>query len=393
MLRPYCHFSLLTSHSPLVLTMRILVVNWRDIRHPEAGGAEVHIQEIFSRIVRAGHEVTLFSSRFPHAPVHEQIDGVSIVRHGNKYTFNLSVPGYYRSNLAALKFDIIVEALNKVPFFLPAQLPIPVMAIVHHLFGLPVFLETNPVFASLIYLTERLIPLFYRRNLFEAISESSREELVHMGIAAEHIRVIHSGLDWKRFQDRGHLNEKTERIILSMGRLKRYKNIQHVIQAMPRILAAVPDARLVIVGGGDYRTTLESLVRKMGLTARVAFAGFVSEEEKVDWFRRAMVSVYPSSKEGWGLTVIEANACYTPVVAANVAGLKDAVVHDETGLLFPVGDVNALAEALIRLLQDTATRERLALGAGKWAERFTWDEAATQTLELIELATREYHAS
>ena len=372
--------------------MRILVINWRDISHPEAGGAEVHIHEIFSRMVLAGHEVTLLCSLFPNAPVHEQIDGVSIIRHGSKFTFNLTVPGFYRSNLAASNFDIVVEALNKVPFFLPSQLPVPVMAIVHHLFGLPVFLETNPVFASLIYITERLIPFFYKKALFEAISESSRDELVHMGIAAGQIQVINCGLDWNRFHERGHLHEKTEPVILSMGRLKRYKNIHHVIQVMPRVRSAIPGARLVIAGGGDYRPALEALVLKMGLQDAVQFVGFVSEEEKVAWFRRAMVSVYPSSKEGWGLTVIEANACYTPVVAANVPGLKDAVVHDQTGLLFPVGDLSALAEALIQLLLDQATRERLALGAGKWAERFTWDEAAIQTLALMERAIREHRA-
>jgi glycosyltransferase involved in cell wall biosynthesis len=373
--------------------MRILVVNWRDIRNPEAGGAEIHIHETFSRIVQAGHQVTLLCSLFPRASAHERIDGIDIVRHGGKLTFNLSVPGFYRSHLASSGVDVVVEALNKIPFFLPWLIDRPVLAIVHHLFGLPVFMETNPVFASYVYLAERLIPLVYRRCLFEAISESSRTELVRMGLPGERIHVVHSGLDWRLFQERGGPHEKHAPVVLYVGRLKRYKNIHHAIQAMPHIRSAVPDARLVVVGGGDYRAPLEALARKTGVADAVEFTGFVTEAEKVAWYRRAMVAVYPSSKEGWGLTVIEANACYTPVVAANVPGLRDAVVDGETGFLVPAGDVRALADALIRVLQDRPVRERLAVQAAAWADRFTWEATATRTLQLIHRAVQEFHTA
>ncbi|MBM3264916.1 MAG: glycosyltransferase family 4 protein [candidate division Zixibacteria bacterium] len=373
--------------------MRILVVNWRDIRHPEAGGAEAHVHEVFSRIVQGGHDVTLLCSVFPGAPHRECIDGIDVVRHGGKFTFNLTVPGFYRSHLAENRYDIIVEALNKIPFFLSSQIDKPVLAILYHLFGLTVFLETNPVFASYVYLTERLIPLFYRRCRFESISESSKEELVDMGISDDRMDVVHSGLDWSRFQERGGLHEKTAPIILYVSRLKRYKNVHHAILAMPRIRAAVPNARLVVVGDGDYRSALETLARKTGVQDAVTFTGFVPTAEKVAWYRRAMVGVYPSSKEGWGLTVIEANACYTPMVATRVPGLKDAIVDGRTGLLTPPRDIEALADALIRVLQDRPFREHLATEAAQWADRFTWEATAEKTLRLLEQTIEEFRAA
>lgn len=371
------------------MPFRILVVNWRDIRNPEAGGAEVHIQEIFSRIVRHGHHVTQLCSLFPHAKPHEWIDGIETVRAGRKHTFNLTVPGFYRKHLAASRFDVIVEALNKIPFFLPWLTDRPVLALVHHLFGLPVFRETNPVFACCIYMAERMIPVVYRSCLFEAISDSTKAELTGMGIPEHRIGVVYSGHDMSKYDGGAALSEKTEPWIIYLGRIKRYKNIDHLIRAMPLILKAVPEARLAIVGDGDYRATLEALTAKLGVQDAVKFTGFVPEAEKIAWLRRAMVSAFPSSKEGWGLTVIEANARYTPVVAANVPGLRDAVVDGHTGMLVPLGDIDVLADRLIWILQDRETRERMANAAAEWASRFTWDATAEQTLQLIERAVRE----
>ena len=370
--------------------MRILVVNWRDIRNPEAGGAEVHLQEIFSRIAGAGHHVTFLCSLFPDAPSHEWIDGIEVVRFGQKHTFNLTVPWVYHKHLASRKFDVIIEALNKIPFFLPRMIDRPTLVIVHHLFGRPVFRETNPIFASYIYFSERLIPVFYRTCLFEAISDSTKAELTDMGLPEDRIEVVYSGHNRTQYNGEDALHEKTAPLIIYVGRIKRYKNIDHLIQAMPLIQEAVPDARLAVVGDGDYRPALETLCLKLGVRDAVEFTGYISEEEKVAWLRRSMVSAFPSSKEGWGLTVIEANACYTPVVATNVPGLRDAVVDGETGVLVEPGDIRTLADKLIWLLRDREARERMAIHAANWAARFTWEATATQTLQLIERVVREH---
>lgn len=369
--------------------MRILVINWRDIRNPEAGGAEVHLHETFSRIAAWGNEVTLLCSRFPGAEESEQIDGIDVIRHGGKWTYNLTAPWYYRRRLAHRSFDVVIEDINKIPALMPWFLDgPPLMVLLHHLFGTTFYREINPVLATYLYFMERLIPRVYRRCLFEAVSESTRDELVRMGVGADRISVVHNGLD-ARFLDAGNIgapaapNRKEPGLVIYLGRLKKYKNVDHLIQAMAIVREEIPGARLVIVGTGDRRRALEALTRSMGMEGAVRFTGFVSDEEKLRLLTRAEVAACPSSKEGWGITVIEANACGVPVVAARVPGLRDAVVDGETGVLVPLGDREAIARALIDLLHDRAARERLAGNALARSRLFTWENTARQTLRVI----------
>ena len=384
--------------------MRILVINWRDIRNPEAGGAEVHLHETFSRIAAWGNEVTLLCSRFPGAAESERIDGIDVIRHGGKWTFNLTAPWYYRKHLAHRSYDVVIEDINKIPALMPWFLDgPPLMVLLHHLFGTTFYREINPVLATYLYFMERLIPRVYRRCLFEAVSESTRDELVRMGVAADRVSVVHNGLD-SRFLDAGITDapavpdrkdapaapdRKDSGLVIYLGRLKKYKNVDHLIQAMAIVREEVADARLVIVGTGDRRRALEALTRSMGLEDAVRFTGFVSEEEKLRLLTRAEVAAYPSSKEGWGITVIEANACGVPVVAARVPGLRDAVVDGETGTLVPLGDREAMARALIDLLHDREKRERLAGNAVARSRLYTWENTARQTLQVIRLSMGE----
>ena len=128
---------------------------------------------------------------------------------------------------------------------------------------------------------------------------------------------------------------------------------------------------------------LVGIARRLGIGEAVRFTGYVTEEEKVDLLRRAWFTVTTSLKEGWGLTVIESNACGTPSIAADVPGLRDAVREGETGLLYPHGDVRALGERMIRLLEDGALRTRLGEGAVLWAGTFNWDDAAEKTVTFL----------
>lgn len=393
--------------------MRILVINWRDIRNPEAGGAEVHLHETFSRIAAWGHEVILLCSRFPGAAESEQIDGIDVIRNGGKWTFNLTAPWYYRRHLAHRSFDVVIEDINKIPALMPWFMDgPPLMVLLHHLFGTTYYREINPVLATYLYFMERLIPRVYRRCLFEAVSESTRDELVRMGVTSDRISVVHNGLD-PRFLGAGNSDaptapdrkdgsaapdrkdarvasdRKEPGLVIYLGRLKKYKNVDHLIQAMAIVREEVPGARLLIVGAGDRRRALEALTRSMGLDDAVRFTGFVSEEEKLRLLTRAEVAAYPSSKEGWGITVIEANACGVPVVAARVPGLRDAVVDGETGVLVPPGDRNAMARALIDLLRDREKRERLAGNAVARSRRYTWENTARQSLQVIQRSMEE----
>jgi len=273
---------------------------------------------------------------------------------------------------------LVIEDINKIPFYTPLYQPLPVLAVVPHMFATTVFHEINFLLASYIYVCEYPVRWVYGKVPFCVISESTREDLVGRGFRAGQIEVIHCGIDTEMYRFDPGVPKSQEPLVLYLGRLKKYKSVQHLLRAFARLRSRVTNARLAVVGDGDYRQTLQDLAGRLDLGDAVTFTGFVTPERKVDYLRRAWVAVCPSLKEGWGLTNIEANACGTPVIAADVPGLKDSVRHDETGRLYTYGDIDMLARDLEDMLTDATLRQRFGEGARAWAARFDWDDAAAR---------------
>ncbi len=366
--------------------IRVLGFNWRDIRHPEAGGAEVHLHEIMKGLVSRGHEVTLLCSSFPGAAPAERIDGIETVRAGGWWNANFVLPRVYLSKLRARGYDLIVEDINKLPFFTPLYAKPPVVAVVPHLFGTTVFRETNAPFALYVWSYEFFIPFVYGRTPFIAISESTRDDLVERGIPAENVHLVHCGMDHGTYHGDSGVRISETPTVVFLGRLRKYKGVQFLLRAMPIVRAKVPGARLVVVGDGPYRGPLERLAAGLGLEGAVTFAGHVPREEKVRLLRSAHVAASPSPKEGWGLTVVEANACGTPVVASRSPGLRDSVRDGETGFLVRHGDHVELAGRLVEILEDSELRDRMSAAAVAWAARFTWERCADECAVILEIA-------
>ncbi|MBP1654920.1 MAG: glycosyl transferase group 1 [Bacteroidetes bacterium] len=364
--------------------MNIVVVNWQDWTHPFAGGAEVHLREVFTRIAGSGHGVTLLCSAYPGAPREEVRDGIRIIRKGGRHSFNAVAPRLLRDTVRSRRFDVVVEDMNKIPFFLPLLTRLPVVVQIHHLFGTSVFREINAAAATYVWGMERAaVKLLRRRSVPIMVgSNSTRDELLAHGCRPEDVDVIHYGFDLGTFTPGG--TKHPSPMIGYLGRLKRYKSVDHLLEAVPAVLRTFPDLTVKIVGDGDDRPRLESLSARLGLGGVVEFTGFVPERTKVDILRRMWLGVMPSVKEGWGLTVLEANGCGTPVIASRVPGLKEAVLDGETGLLYPYADREALSQAIVRMLTDAGLRARLSSAALKRASLFTWERAATETLSLLD---------
>ena len=151
------------------------------------------------------------------------------------------------------------------------------------------------------------------------------------------------------------------------------------LRALAEARRTRPDVTLEIAGQGNDLPRLRAVARRLGLDAAVRFLGFVSEEEKRRLLRRAWAVVFPSPKEGWGISNVEAAACGTPAVASDSPGLRESVRHGETGYLVPHGDAHALAERLLALAADPALAARLGRGARAFAEMLSWERTATAT--------------
>jgi glycosyltransferase involved in cell wall biosynthesis len=368
--------------------VRILAVNWLDLENPQAGGAEVHFFEIFGRIAARGHAVTAITSGWPGAAPRATVAGVDVRRVGGRHTFALRGRGAVRRALREETWDVVVEDINKLPLFLPGVTRLPVYVIIPHLFGTTAFREAPWPMATVVWLAEKPIPWGYRRAVFHAISDSTRDDLVARGVPEGRIHVIYPGVDAARLTPDPEGPRTRNPTFLYVGRLKRYKGVETAIRAVGLVRRAGTPVELAIAGQGHDRLRLERLTAELGLTEAVRFLGFVSEDEKRTLLRRSWATVFPSPKEGWGITNVEAAACGTPAIASDSPGLRESVRHEETGLLVPGDDPAALADALQRLARDPALVARLGRGGRAFAESLSWDRAAAQTAEQLDTLIR-----
>ncbi len=363
--------------------LRIVVANWQDRENPQAGGAEIHLHEVFGRLAARGHRVTAVTSGWTGSPPRAELDGIRVIRTGGRHSYLLQAPPVLRRLVREERAGILVEDLNKVPLFAPAWSPVPVLLLVHHLFGSVAFQEASFPLALATWLLERPIPLAYRGVPAVAVSESTRQDLLARGLRGNRIEVIPNGVDAAVLTPDPAGGRFPEPTILYLGRLKRYKRVDLVLRAVALLRERGSGVRLVVGGKGDHRGELEALRDRLGLGDRVRFAGFVPEEEKLRLMRGAWVHVLTSPREGWGIANLEAAACGTPTVASDSPGLRDSVLPERTGLLVPHGDVEALADALERVLADAGLRERLGAGAREWAESLSWDRVADRWESLL----------
>jgi glycosyltransferase involved in cell wall biosynthesis len=364
--------------------VHVIALNWRDLKNPRAGGAEVHLEEILRWLGHNGMRCTLLTSGFPGGAPEEQADGYRIVRGGGEYTFNLVLPSLYRRVAAADPPDVVLDDINKIPFLSPLfTRGVPVLGVIPHLMGRSVFQEVAAPIAAAIYAVELLVKPVYRGCHFEVISESTRQDLVARGYPADRISVALCGIDRATYRVDPAVAKTPEPSLLYVGRIKRYKSVDHLLRALPLIRRRVPNATLTIVGDGDGLDALRALATELQLGESVRFAGFVSSAEKVRLMQAAHVMLNPSMREGWGLTNVEANACGTVCVAADSPGLRDSVLDGRTGLLYPYGDVTTLAERTARLLTDAALRARFEREALAWADSLTWERCGAETAALI----------
>ena len=175
-------------------------------------------------------------------------------------------------------------------------------------------------------------------------------------------------------------------LIVYLGRLRRYKSVDIAIRALALLTDVFPALCLGIAGSGPAETDLRALAMELGVADRVQFYGRVTEDEKIALLQQAHLVVNPSLKEGWGLTVLEANACGTPVIGADVPGLRDSICHRQTGYLVPYGDPFCLAEAIQQLLSDPKQRLEMGMRALEWGRSFSWDQSAEKCLQILEAA-------
>jgi glycosyltransferase involved in cell wall biosynthesis len=258
----------------------------------------------------------------------------------------------------------------------------PIFLLIYHVHR-DVFTEHLPLPLALLARTieEVLMPLMYRGRQILTISESSKSEIIKLGIShPSQITIIHPGID---LPPRKKYKKTVQPSLCYVGRLKAYKNVDVLLKAFKQVQDILPSATLTIAGSGEVESELKKLALSLGIDAAVTFKGKISEADKASVYATSWLAVQPSMIEGWGITVIEANAVGTPVVASKVKGLRDSVVEKETGLLVKSGDVTGFADAMLSLLKNKKMLSRYSLAAKNWSQRFSWDQAAEEMEQVL----------
>ncbi len=376
--------------------MRILVVCDRDWTHPQGGGAGMNLQKQVKYWLAWGHQVRIVTVSYPGAETRSVEDGLWIDRRGSTFTV------YFATALRLLRreykdADVVMEVVNGVPWMTRFLTGKPTVAMVHHVCqqqyelefsGLPRYLGK--------FLEARVMPLAYRNIPFITVSETSRQDLVRLGIPPDHITVVHNGTDhaveppFDQFQRAllsGDLSFKSAvPTLVYLGRLKRYKRVDTLLHLLSPLLRSRKHLRLKVVGDGDDRPRLERLTSSLGVSDAVRFTGFVDEETKMRLLAEAWVAVTASDVEGWGISTMEAAAMGCPTVALTSSGIQEAVVSEQTG--FVCADPVTFVDRCARLLDDAGLRKKMAVAAARRALSFSWEDAARKTLGILEAAAR-----
>jgi glycosyltransferase involved in cell wall biosynthesis len=349
--------------------LRVLVLSWRDGRHPEAGGAEVFLERVTRRLAENGHEVTVQTARYPGSLARETVDGRHYVRRGGR--FSVYPHGMRAAAAGRRRYDAILDIQNGVPFWSPLVTRVPVVTVVHHVHEEQWPEVFDPMRARLGWWLESVAaPAIYRNSRYIAVSSATRADLVALGVPASRVDVVLSGLDAPH-SDLDYDPDAAPHLVV-LGRLVPHKRVELAIDAVADLAPQWPDIGLTVVGQGYWLPELTAHAEARGVSDRIRFAGYVSDREKADLLRTARVNVLPSLKEGWGLAIVEAAALGTPSVAFRAAGgTTESVVHGTTGLL--ADNDGEFVRHIETLIADRGERARMSAGALEHAARFNWE--------------------
>lgn len=350
--------------------MRIAFLNWRDLTHPEGGGAERYAQNVCAGLAGLGHDVSFLCAAHDGAPAQATIDGYRIFRQGGR----LSV---YPASLRRLRdlerregaFDVVIDTQNGVPFAAPWATRSPVVSLIHHVHREQWPVVFNPAAAKVGWLVEsRVAPRLYRGRQYVTVSSRTRAELEGLGVDVSAISVIHNGTD----APIGRIAARSQHpTIVVLGRLVPHKRVEVAIDVLAALRHRHPGLRLRIVGDGWWREQVATHAAARGVDDAVDLLGFVDEVTKHHELASAWIAVAPSAKEGWGLNVVEAATHGVPTLAHHGAGgLSESIIDGVTGIL--VNDTDDMVEAASALLSDEVLRTRLGESARVHARAFTW---------------------
>ena len=364
------------------------------------GGISTHVYHLSRALVEKGTSVRVITCDFPKAPAEEIIDGVSVSRVDSGrvpesnfllwiYRLNSQMISKTTELLETERFDLIHAhdwVVGRAAVELKNRLGLPLISTIHATeIGRGGSLDGE--YRRKVRDIERL--LVEQSDGIICCSNYMLDHIQHvLGAVKTKIRVIPNGVEASRFNNGRQPQpiptgvSEDRKTILYVGRIVREKGIFTLLDAFEKLRKQGKDVSLVFAGEGPLKEDLAKEVLRRKLNDRVKLAGFVDEKKLVSLYNSSDAFVLPSHYEPFGMVALEAMASRVPVVVSDVGGLSEIVEDGITGVKVPAYNPSALAEGILRVLEDRELSEQLKENAYRAVqERYRWDMIAEKTIE------------
>jgi glycosyltransferase involved in cell wall biosynthesis len=354
--------------------MNILILNWRDPKNPFAGGAEKLNLEILKPFVDRGDNVTWYARSVEGLPDKEVVSGIKIIRFGNTISNFLAWPFFLYFGKFG-RIDFIIDSIHGTGYLSSVVAPqikkiILICEVAQNIWDEMYSFPINKIGK----IWEKVMFWFYKKNKFLTISKSTKNDLVDFGVLSRNIQVLPMGFDVVKLSSMPAKYKYPT--VLFVGRLAEMKGVKDAITAISELNIDSPRQwSLNIIGRGEakYEKELESLVIKLGMTEHVRFLRHVGEKEKFEEMAKSWVLLVPSSREGWGMIVPEANYVGTPAIGYNSPGLSESLARYSKSNKIVEGKVSEIVKALRKLYNPLKIEENITSGWGE-LHKFVLDE-------------------
>ncbi len=350
--------------------MKILWFAHRDIKHPKAGGAERTIYEVGKRLVKLNIDVNLVTVNPRNLLNYEIVDGIKTYRIKGNIKAHLNV----KKMIKKIDPDVIIDDMDHaVPWCSSWFTHKKVIVFFRHLHARSLPGQVNIFLAKIITFIEKMYPFIYRNNTFITESDTSENDLIHLGIKRENIIRIPPGVDLSLF----HLGEKTKNVqLLYFGGLRKYKRPEYAIRVYEELYNEIKDLKLVVTGNGPMLNKMKDDVKNKDYN--IDFLGKICYNQLAKIIRESWVNLHFSVTEGWGYSILESSASGTPSVAFRVPGVVDTIKDNFNGFL--VNDIDEFKDKILYIIKN---EDLFIKNSREFAENFTWDKTAEMWHKLL----------